>query len=181
MEEFQKTLFRPERLKAQVDELAKILRPAVESEKDASKLERFDQVVAGQAPQQQGFGFRSGQTIKGFVTARHQSVADQLAGKSEGVELAGGPGGPGRPGGPGGRGGPRGGGGFPGPGEFWTGIVIKESDGNADGTVTAAEFRQLAEKWFKAWDASGSGVLKQDDVAAGLNKLMPEFRPPGGG
>jgi spore coat protein H len=180
MEEFQKTLFRPERLKAQVDELAKILRPAVEAEKDPSKLERFDQVVSGQAPQQQGFGFRTGQTIKGFVTARHQSVADQLAGKSEGIELAGGPGGPGGRRGPGGPGGPRGGG-FPGPGEFWTGIVIKESDGNADGKVTAAEFRQLAEKWFKAWDESGTGVLKQEDVAAGLNKLMPEFRPPGGG
>ncbi len=180
MKEFQKTLFRPERLKAQVDELAKILRPAVEAEKDASKLERFNQVVAGEAPPPQGFGFRSGQTIKGFVTARHQSVADQLTGKSEGVELAGRPGGPGGPGERRGPGGPRGGG-FPGPGEFWTGIVIKESDGNSDGKVTAVEFRQLAEKWFEAWDASRTGVLKQDDVAAGLNTLMPEFRPPSGG
>lgn len=179
MEDFQKTIFKPERLKAQVDELAKMLRPAVEAEKDAAKLERFDKVVAGEAPPQQGFGFRSGQTIKGFVTARHQSVADQLAGKSEGIELAGGPGGPGGPGGRRGPGGPRGGG-FPGPGDFLTGIVIKESDGNADGKVTAAEFRQLAEKWFKAWDTSGSGSLKQDEVAAGLNKLMPDFRPPGG-
>ncbi len=180
MEEFQKTIFKPERLKAQVDELAKMLRPAVEAEKDASKLERFDKVVAGEAPPQQGFGFGRGQTIKGFVTARHQSVADQLAGKTEGVELAGGPGGPGGRRGPGGPGGPRGGG-FPGPGDLWTGIVLKESDGNSDGKVTALEFRQLAEKWFKAWDASGSGSLKQDDVAAGLNTLMPEFRPPGGG
>ena len=31
-----------EALRAQVDELAKMLRPAVEAEKDASKLERFD-------------------------------------------------------------------------------------------------------------------------------------------
>ncbi|MFM7816050.1 MAG: CotH kinase family protein, partial [Verrucomicrobiota bacterium] len=177
MEEFQKTIFKPERLKAQVDELAKMLRPAVEAEKDASKLERFDKVVAGETPPQQGFGFRSGQTIKRFVTARHQSVADQLAGKTEGVELAGGPGGPGGRRGPGGLRG----GGFPGPGDFWTGIVIKESDANSDGKVTAVEFRQLAEKWFKAWDTSGSGSLKQDDVAAGLNTLMPEFRPPGGG
>jgi len=181
MAEFQKTLFQPGRLWAQVDQLAAILRPAVVDEKDEEKLARFDRVVAGEAPAQRGFGPQSGPTIKSFVKARHQSVANQLAGKSDGMELAGGFGGfggRGGRGGPGGRG-PGGPGGMPGPGEFWTGIFIKESDRNTDGKVSAAEFQGLSESWFKAWDKESKGTLKQEDVAAGLNKLMPEFRPPG--
>ncbi len=178
MAEFQNSIFQPERLLAQVDQLAAVLRPAVKEEGEEA-LERFDQVVAGQTPRQRGFGFQTGQTLRAFVKARHQSVADQLAGKSEGVELGGGfgrrggpgPRGGGGPGGPGGFGGP--GGGPPGPGDLWTAVVVKEADQDADGKVTASEFIQLAEAWFKKWDADQTGHLKQADLSAGLNGLLP--------
>lgn len=185
MTEFQDSIFRPEHILAQVDQLAAVLRPAVKEEGQEA-LDRFDQVVAGQTPRQRGFGFQTGQTLRAFVTARHQSVADQLAGKSEGVELGwgfgrrGGPGprGGGGPGGPGGLGGP--GGAPPGPGDLWTTVWVKEADQDADGKVTAAEFTRLAEAWFKKWDTENTGSLKQADLSAGLNGLLPPPTfPPG--
>ncbi len=136
MKEFQGTIFKPERLARQVDEVAALVRPAV-AEESPDKLERFDQVVAGKAVANNPFGGgpsrnerpggpggpgRGGpgmnpfgdppKPIKGFVPVRHQSVAAQLAGTSPGMEL-GGFGGPGGPGG-GGRPGPGGPGGRPG-------------------------------------------------------------------
>lgn len=205
MEEFQKTIFRPERIAANVDALAKVLRPAV-VEEDAAKAARFDKTVAGERaePAAGGFGgpggFRmpSGPPIKAFAQARHQSVADQLAGRSEGVAMGGGFGGPGGGrggfGGPGGRrnqggpGGPgqRGPGGPSGPGEMGPGNFIapvfqKAADSSGDGKVQKSEFTDLASRWFKAWDRKGSGKLVQEDVAQGLNSVLPApgFGPPG--
>lgn len=188
MEEFQKTLFRPERLAKQVDELAAILRSSVRDE-GAAKVERFDKVVAGEAAESQPFGggpggFRmpSAPPIKSFTKARHQSVADQLAGKAEGVSLNGGPG---RPGGPGRRGGPGGsgpGGDF-GPGNFVAPVFLKAADVNSDGKVSESEFTALAAKWFKEWDKKSTGKLAQDDLVAGLNAVIPppDFGGPGPG
>jgi len=67
---------------------------------------------------------------------------------------------------------------LPGPGEFWSGVLVKESDGNGDGRVSADEFQAVAQSWFKKWDREGRGSLRQEDVAAGLNGLMPNFPPP---
>ena len=98
-------------------------------------------------------------------------VADQLAGKSEGLPLGGG--------GPGGRG-PGGPGGF-GPGNFVGPVFFKAADGDSDGKVTQQELTQLAERWFREWDKAKSGKLKQEDLASGLNAVVPppDFgRPP---
>ena len=55
LEEYNKGICRTERISAQVDELAPILRPAVKEE-SAEAVERFDKVVAGEAVAPSGFG-----------------------------------------------------------------------------------------------------------------------------
>lgn len=55
MREFSETLFQPDRLDRQVDEVAVAIRPAVQAE-SADKLARFDKVVAGESAGPAGFG-----------------------------------------------------------------------------------------------------------------------------
>jgi hypothetical protein len=83
MKEFQGTIFQPERLTRQVDELGALLRPSV-AEESPEKLERFNQVVSGKAVAGNPFG----------------------GGGPGGPRGNGRPGENGRPGGPGGPGGP---------------------------------------------------------------------------
>lgn len=178
--EFQGTLFRPERFATLVDRVAGLIRPVVEKE-DPAKLAAFDAAVAGKAAEGGGpgpFGMRA-KSIKAFVKERHQSVADQLAGKSEGEPLGGGPGGRGGRG-PGGRVGPGGGMRDFGPGNFVGPVFFKAADVDADGKVSKTEFATLAGMWFVEWDKSKAGALKQDDLVAGLNAIlpMPNFGPP---
>jgi spore coat protein H len=93
LKEFSTTLFAPDRIAKQVDELAAAIRPAVQEEPKPS-LERFELAVAGKsmAPVQRS-GFNSGvvQPIKPFARVRTQSILDQLAGKAEGLTLGTGP------------------------------------------------------------------------------------------
>lgn len=193
LEEFQKTLFQPAQIARQVDELAALLRPAVKEEGEA-KLVSFNKVVAGERAETGDGGFggfmRPGPPIKTFTAARHQAVADQLAGKSEGQPLGGfggpggfgrggpGRGGPGR-GGPGGPGGP--GGGF-GPGMFLGPVLVEQADADKNGQVSAAEFDALATRWFAEWDTDKDGSLNTGQLAAGLGTAfpMPRFGPPPG-
>ena len=191
--EFQDTLFQPARFGKLVDEVAQRIRPVVKDE-DPKKLKAFDQAVAGILPDAGGPAGPGGpgdrgpgrgdrgpggpgpfrmnaKPIKLFVKERHQFVADQLAGKSEGLPLGGG--------GPGGRG-PGGPGGF-GPGNFVGPVFFKAADADSDGKVTQQELTQLAERWFREWDKAKSGKLKQEDLASGLNAVVPppDFgRPP---
>src|SRR6185369_6184603 len=51
--EFSKTIFRPERLAQQVDEVAAAIRQAVQEESE-EKLARFEKLVAGEVTQQRG-------------------------------------------------------------------------------------------------------------------------------
>jgi spore coat protein CotH len=88
--EFQKTIFRPERIIAQVNEIAPVIRPAI-AEESVEKAKWFDTLVADNGSDSYT------ETIKGFVKVRAQSVADQLDGKSQGSTVNG----------FGGRGGPR--------------------------------------------------------------------------
>jgi hypothetical protein len=196
MKEFSGTIFKPERIQRQVDELAAVLRPAVQEE-SAPLLARFDRVVAGEAiaaggpgggePSFGGPGGGFGQAMKpirSFVAFRARSVNDQLAGKSEGATLShSGPGGPpggrGGPGGPPGRGGP---GGF-GPGMFLAQAFMTALDADKDGVVTQAEFIQGFLKWFDAWNTDHSGALTEEQLRAGINQDLAPFRggpPPAG-
>ena len=82
MAEFSKTIFLPERIIAQVNEIAPVIRPAIQEE-SATTAKWFDTVVSDKTEDNYS------ETIKGFVKARAQSVNDQLAGKSQGSTLGG--------------------------------------------------------------------------------------------
>ncbi len=81
MKEFNSSIFLPERLYSQVDELAPFIRPAIAEESESS-VRRFDQVVADPVAGQGSF---FNERLKTFVKARNPRVAEQLEGKSQGV------------------------------------------------------------------------------------------------
>lgn len=195
LDEFNHTIFQPERFHRQVDEIAAAIRPAVQEESD-EKLARFDKVVAGDPVEPAAFGggfrgprpdeesprsggpggfFQPAKPIKGFVKVRAQSVVEQLAGKSQGEVVGdfgfGGRGGRG-PGGPGGFG----------PGRFLGNAFLTALDGDKDGTITHDEFTRGFAKWFAAWNTDKSGVLTDEQLRAGINRDLSPFRggPPGG-
>lgn len=193
LDEFSKTIFRPERFSKQVDEIAAAIRPAVKDE-SAEKLERFDKVVAGEPVSPATFGgggggSRGGQgggrggfgffgdppkPIKGFVTARAKSVNDQLAGKSEGQTVEGfGPRGPG--------GGGRGGRGGFGPGNFIGAPMFTALDADKDAQVTRAEVTAGFKKWFEKWNSDKSGSLNEEQLRAGINQDLTAGGGPFGG
>jgi spore coat protein H len=175
--EFNKTLFVADRIARQVDETAAAIRPAV-AEESQSKLARFDKVVAGQAvemdmPGGPGPGpMGAMKPIKAFVGPRARSVADQLAGKSQG-ESSSGP----RFGGPRGPGGPPGG--F-GPAMFLPAAFLATMDANKDGIITRDEFTRGFEKWFQSWGGTAAGGLTEEQIRAGINRdLAPRPGMPG--
>lgn len=197
--EFSKSIFIPDRFKQQVDEVAAAIRPAV-SEESEVKLARFEKAVAGESVERLRFGggpggpLREGEEgqgrvrfgpgrfrqpakpIKAFVTARAQSVADQLDGRSEGAAAS--ESGFGPPGARPFRGGPDG---F-GPSNFIARGVMEAFDTNKDGKVTHAEFIAGFTKWFDDWNTDQSGKLTDDQLRAGINRDLSPFRggPPGG-
>jgi spore coat protein H len=73
-----KTLFTPERLSQQVDELATLLRPAVRDE-GGKRLAKFEQAVSGQAAEPDDSMFQGATVpIKPFMRARLASLNQQL-------------------------------------------------------------------------------------------------------
>lgn len=76
--EFNRTIFSPDTLAAQVDAIAALIRPAVAAE-SAGKAAKLDQTVAGQAPRPDDGMFQGATVpIKPFSRARAASVAQQL-------------------------------------------------------------------------------------------------------
>ena len=175
LEDFSKTIFTPDRIAAQVDEIAAAIRPAVQEESE-EKLARFDKVVAGETVPNVGFGGGpagfGGATkpIKAFVKARAHSVANQLAGTAKGHV-------PGEPGdGPRRRsGGPRRGG----PGNFLGAVFMRALDADKDDAVTRHEVVSGFATWFAAWSTDGSGALTEEQLRAGINKDLAPRRPAG--
>jgi hypothetical protein len=162
LDEFSKSIFQPERLLKQVDEIAAAIRPAIKEE-SPEKLAQFDKVVAGEAMRRTGFpGAPFAKPIKTFVKARAESVVDQLAGKSEGQRLDAGP--PPRP--PGGFG----------PGGFLGRIFVTDFDTNKDAGLTRDEFTQGFATWFEKWNTDQSGTLTSEQLRAGINRDLEPSR-----
>ena len=100
LQEFSQGIFKPSRIHKQVDELAAVLRPAIRDE-SLQKLRLFDKAFEGESvspdfdDSRRGGGGPGGRwnspikPIKPFVTARAASIADQLAGRSEGTTITG--------------------------------------------------------------------------------------------
>ncbi|HUR45687.1 MAG TPA: CotH kinase family protein, partial [Candidatus Saccharimonadales bacterium] len=99
LKEFTDGIFKPERIRKQVEELGVILRPAVRDE-SPQKLELFDRGLAGDsvppALDDRG-GFRAGgggfasspiKPINPFMKARSLSLEEQLAGRSLGSTIS---------------------------------------------------------------------------------------------
>ncbi len=178
LSEFNATLFAPERLAAQVDALAAVLRPAV-GEESKEKLANFDRVAAGEAPQAAAGGesggmgdMGAGKPIKPFAKLRAEFVRGQLTGKAvETPAAAAGPGfGPGV-GGPGGRPG-----GFR-PGPMLAPAFLAALDADKDGQLSHAEATQGFARWFAAWDGDHTGFLTAEKLRTGIDK---DFAPPPG-
>jgi len=113
--------------------------------------------------------------IKSFTAARAKALAEQLAGKTEGLtpdNMFGGGGPQGRPGGPG-PGGP--GGGF-GPGMFLGPAFLNAFDADKDKSLTRDETNSGFAKWFSQWDASKQGELTEEQLRTGIDRA---FAPPG--
>jgi spore coat protein CotH len=174
IDEFSRTIFRPERLAEYVDEIAAAIRPAVEEESEA-KLARFDQAVAGEMLTGGGFGpFGGGpgiKPIKPFAQARAKSIVAQVAGEAPGQTLDG-PGFPGPGGGGRGPGGPEG---F-GPGMFLGGVFLQQLDQDKDSRVTRDEFMKGFRNWFETWDTDHRGRLTEQQLRAGIDKDLSPFR-----
>lgn len=120
--------------------------------------------------------------IKAFASARAESVAAQLASKTQGVALTrgGGPSG-GPPGAGPGRGGPGGPGGF-GPARLMAEALLEGFDTDGDQRLTAREFQGGFTRWFDGWDTDGTGVLSRGQLASGLGETLRLRRgPPRGG
>jgi hypothetical protein len=189
MAEFSRTIFKPERIERQVDEVAAALRPGIKEESE-EKLARFDKAVAGEMVDPMrgfggggpggpgggggmrfgGFGGMMVKPIKAFVGPRAESVNEQLAGKSAGETLEAGFGG-------------RRGGGGPGPfqpGTFLAPAFMTAMDADKDGQLTREEMAAGFAKWFEAWNTDKSGSLSEEQLRAGLNRDL-QFRPAFGG
>ncbi len=157
LDEFSQTIFNPERLAGQVDEIAAVIRPAMKEESE-SKLARFDKLVAGEIVSTPGpFGSSQTKPIKPFTKVRTQSVLDQLAGKSEGLSL---------------------GNGFSfGPDNSNLGMfsqpLFQALDENKDSAVSRAEFTAGFARLFKAWNSDNSGYLNLGQLRSGIAKDLP--------
>jgi hypothetical protein len=164
LDEFASTIFAPERIAQQVDQIAAIIRPAVQEESE-SKLGRFDKLVAGELVSSPGlFGGGQIKPIKPFAKVRTQSVIDQRAGKSEGLVAGGGF-----------LGGFGGGGGL---GAMFSRPLLKSLDADQNASVTQAEFTDGFNRLFQAWDTEKTGALTFAQLRTGIEK---DLAPAGGG
>ena len=163
-----KDQFRSERLDEQIVVLAALIRAAVKEE-SAQKLARFETVVAGKPLANTGF-FAFGPpapTVRIFVKDRSKSVADQLAGKSQGRTL--GAKRPGEPGGP-----PD----FK-PGDLLGPPLLKTFDSDGNKVMTREELIAGFARWYDTWDTTKKSTLAEPQVRKGLNKALPfSFGPP---
>ena len=163
------TLFQPERISAQVEELAEVLRPAIRDD-SPENLELFNRLVSMEShhsyanilperkpedpkPSPGSFGSDlEAKPIKGFVAARTISVDDQLAGRSEGLDdgyVAGGD--------------------TPGNWKWASRIFLSEMDANDDGKLSELEFKQGFDSWYQSWKTEDPEALSEKDIKRGLS------------
>lgn len=169
---FNDSLFQPERINAQVEALAEVLRPAIQ-EDSPENIELFNRLVSMDShhsyanilpkpkrgdpePSPGSFGSDpEAKPINGFVAARTKSVDDQLAGTSEGLDD-----------------------GYvaaektPGKRKWVARLFISEMDLDGDEMLSEAEFSQGFASWFARWKQSESEVLSEKDVKQGLNRAL---------
>ena len=176
IKEINETLFRPERINAQVDELARVLRPAIRDD-SPENLELFNRLVSmdshhsyanilpergpdDPSPSPGSFGSDpQAKPIKGFVAARTISVEDQLAGRSEGLDD-----------------------GYraqeekPRNSSWVAALFIHAMDADDNELISEAEFIQGFNTWYNNWKMENAGALTEKDVKRGLTQVMSSMR-----
>jgi spore coat protein H len=158
-EEFNKTIFVPQRFVKQVDEFAAAIRPGIREE-SASLLDSFDSAVAGE----ETINGRDseGKPIKTFAAVRAASVTAQIAGSSQGMILRNSGRNP-----------------FGGPGASLASSLFTALDADQDSEVSRAEFVSGLRSWFAAWDTEKTGSLSAEQVKMGIYRDLFNFH--GGG
>lgn len=173
---YNNTLGQPERLAAQVDALAALIRPAVADESDVKPTAFHRRIAAnptaeplppplaqmGPPPgpaRPGGPGGPGGMPVKLFVPARVQSVAGQLAGKQTPATPP-----------QGARGGPI----------FFAGAALHRSlDADQDGALSRTEMLSAFSRFFADWAGTPESPLTADQLRAGLENLLPPLPGPG--
>jgi spore coat protein H len=159
MKEFNETLFTPERIISQIEELTPILRPAVELE-SKEKLQKFDAFV-GSKPRPTEFVVPGGggdpvpvKSLREYIVARHKSVSDQLAGKSRGLVFQ------------------------PHPADPFVGnLFVGKMDTDKDSLVSHQEFRKIFETWYSKWSDPETGIITYEGMADGINNDISPYGP----
>jgi spore coat protein CotH len=152
LREFTDTVFAPERLAEQVDEIAASIRPSVEGE-PGQKLAQFDEAVAD-VPRPKASKF-----VRAFSKLRTQSIRDQLAGKARGVRP--------RTFGPAANR-PAGAAAAKPPGRTLAAALFEAFDADRDGHVSRGEFNDGLGHWFSKWSAGRDGGLSQEQLRDGI-------------
>jgi hypothetical protein len=156
-----------EGIKKDLKTVQAIVEPLQQKEKSAAKARR-----ESTGPSFGGM-FARAPSVETFVEKRLASIKSQLAGERKGTTVKFGFG-------------PLGGGGFRpppggfGPGQFLTRPILTASDKDKDGKLSKDEATTAARALFKALDKDGKGELGEKAVAAGLDRILPGPRFPGG-
>jgi hypothetical protein len=156
--EFSRTIFKPERFHAQVNEIAAAIRPAIEAE-SRDKLSKFDATLAGSSikPASGWFAPKPVKSIKGFVDVRTPEVLAQLEGKSKGEIVKGS--------------------GFErSNGRFGKAVVksfMAKMQPDANGQVSRKEFCAQFTRWFAACDLDNDGTISHAELEKGIVKTVP--------
>jgi hypothetical protein len=160
LKEFNDDLFKPQRIQEQMDELVKIIRPAI-AEESPEKLKNFD-IASGLIPKPKEVVSVNTdgppqppppKPMREYILARHKSVADQLNGKSIGMPVTGGF--------------------LPG---LYGSLYMPKMDENKDNILTHQEFMNSFNKWFKAW-ATPEGYITFENMREGINRDISFFGP----
>jgi spore coat protein H len=154
-EEFDKSLFVPQRFVKQVDQFAAAIRPAVKEE-SVSMLDNLDSAVAGETVSARE---DASKPIKAFVAVRAASVLAQVAGKSHGIILRNSGRNP-----------------FGGPATTLASRFMNALDANRDGELTREEFITGFSRWFKTWDTQANGTLTEPQLKSGIERDLFNLR-----
>jgi spore coat protein CotH len=159
------TVFTVKALADDIAALDKVTKEPLAKEKKAAEARREGGGFGG------GMMFGANMDLKTFVQRRHDAVAAQLDGKSQGRLPA-----PGMPGGPGGPGG-----GFN-PAAMFVGPLINAGDKNRDRKLSKEEMETAVGTLLEKFDKDSDGQLNDQELQAAIGSLIqpPQIGPPGG-